>query len=175
VRRIRPPAVEERSVEGVGFTGAEDAAPVVGMDRGLVRGEEPGADPRAGGAEGEHGGEAATVSDSACGDDRNRRYGVDDPRHERERRNGSPDVTSGLPALRDDDVGSGCGGCPRLYRGADGDEHDRIGRTGLGNEISGVAPEEGDDAHLRRQRGGEPLALVPVQPEVDAERPLGLF
>ena len=128
VRRVGPAAVEERAVEGVGLAGGEDALPVVGVDRGLGRGEEARAHPGARGAEREHGGEPSPVGDSARGDDRNRRDGVDDARDERERRDGSPDVPAGFPPLRHDDVGTGRGGGSSLFGGTDRDEHDRARR-----------------------------------------------
>jgi len=72
VWRVGPAAVEERAVEGVGLAGGEDAAPVIGMNRGLRRGEEARAHPGARRAEGEYGREASSVRDSARRDDRDR-------------------------------------------------------------------------------------------------------
>jgi hypothetical protein len=38
---VGPAAVEQRAVERVGLAGGENAAPVVGVDRGFARGQEP--------------------------------------------------------------------------------------------------------------------------------------
>ena len=78
MRRVGPAAIEKRAVEGVGLAGGEDAAPVVGVDRRLRRGEESRTHLRAGGAESERGGETASVGDSAGGNDRDWRDRIDD-------------------------------------------------------------------------------------------------
>ena len=83
---------------------------VAGHAAGLGRGDEPGADPHAVGAEREGGGEAPAVDDAAGGDDRDPvADGVDDLGHERHRGD-LAGVAAGLGALGDDDVAAGLDG-----------------------------------------------------------------
>ena len=60
----------------------------------------------------------------------------------------------------------------RLVRRGDGVRHERTGLVDLLDPRRRVAPEEGDDPDAVLQADGEPLRRVPVQDEVDAERPV---
>ena len=80
---------------------------VAGRGARLGGRDEAGADPHAVGAERERGGEAAAVEDPAGRDDRHPvAHRVDDLGDERQRRD-LAGVTTGLGALRDDDVATG--------------------------------------------------------------------
>src|SRR5262245_3368760 len=93
--------------DGAVLGGGKQRVLVAGNGPGFVGGDEPGADPDAVGAEGERGGEAAPVEESAGRHDGNLCADrVDDLRHERDGRH-LAGVPAGLRSLGDDEVAAG--------------------------------------------------------------------
>ena len=120
---VRPAAVEEHAVEGVGLGGGEDAPPVVGMDLRLPRREEARAHRCADSAEREHGSETSSVGDLRRGDYWHRCHCIDDAWDERECRDGSPHMSAGFPPCAQNDVGARGSRGSSFLRSANGDEN----------------------------------------------------
>ncbi len=105
VRRVRPPHLIEVGVPlCVGLAGVDQQARVFLVDRHLLGQQKAGPEPGGLCAEGEHGRDAAGVSDPTRRDHGYRRHRVHHRRHQWERRHAAPHVPPGLPALGDDDV-----------------------------------------------------------------------
>ena len=118
--RIGPPDLVQVGVPlRIGLGRGYQPAPVVLVDRHLLGQQEPRAQPRGLGAQGEHRGDAAGVTDPAGRDHRHRRHRVHHRGHQRQRRDGTPHVPAGLPALRDDHVHAGRDCPPCLLGTAD--------------------------------------------------------
>ena len=172
-RRLLPAAVEERRQRGRALAGVDDRLLPARMRVRLVRGHEARAEPGPGGAQHERRGEPSPIGDAAGREHRHRGHGVGDGGDERERRDLAPDVPARLAALRDDAVDAGGDGQPRLGGGRDRVQHERAALVTAGDVRGRVAPGEAQDRHTATQADLDPLALVPVQHEVHAERPAG--
>ena len=159
-------------MERVSLAGREDAADVVRVRRRFLAGHEACAHPGRSGAERQDGSQATAVGDPAGRDDGRGSDGVNDYRHERQRRDLAPDVAAGFPALGNDDVDAGIDGAPRLRRVADRERRLRAGRVDGRQVRRRIAPEEGHDPDARIEDGSKPLLLRLLDDEVHPERPI---
>ncbi len=147
--------------------------PVVLVDRHLLGQQEPRAQPRGLGAQGQHRGDATGVTDPAGRDHRHRCYGVHDSGHQRQCRDGAPHVPAGLPALRDDHVRAGRDGPPCFLGGADRVQDNPPGVVDLLDVAAGIPPEKRHDPQPGLESRVKATVLILGQDEVAAERPRG--
>ena len=160
-------AREGAADHGAVFGGADQGVLVARNRARFGRGDEPRADPRAVGSEGEGGGEPAAVEDPTGRDHRDlSTHRVDDLGNERHRGDGSG-VASGLRALCDHEVAPGFDGSERVtdLPAHVGDEHavlvaqlDRVaGDAQPGDEHRRALADQVLDVrhHLGGQRGEE--------------------
>ena len=143
------------------------------MDRHFIGQQKPRTEPGGLRAEGEHGCDSSRVANSTGRNDRDGRHRVDYRRHQRKRRHTTPDVTAGLPTLRNDDVRSRSD-CASGFLGAADRMHDKpVGVVHQVDVAAGIAEDEGHDP----QAGGKGLidstVLIGGENEVAGKRPVG--
>jgi hypothetical protein len=148
-------------------------APVVLVDRHLLRQQEPRTQPRGLRAQGEHRGDAASVADPAGRDHRHRRHRVHHGGHQRQGRDGAPHVPAGLPALRDDHVHAGCDRSPCLLGAADRVHDNATGVVDLLDVAAGITHEERHDAQPGVKGLVKSAVAIFGENEVAAEWPRG--
>src|SRR6516164_5512844 len=141
------------------------------MNRSFGAREEARPDPRARGTESHRGGEAASISDAASGKNGDRRNAVDNRRDERHRGDRALYVTAGLPALRNDRVGTvvdrdsrGIGAWHRV-------QHFRAAAMRRHGQRARLTPEKRNDRNAFGNANRKSLVLRLGQNKVDAERP----
>ena len=174
VRGVGPPDRVQVGVPlRIGLYRRYQAAPVVLVDRHLLGQQEPGAQPRGLGAQGEHRRDPASVSDPAGRDHRHRRHRVHHGGHQRQRPDVPPHVAAGLPALRDDHVHAGRDRAPCLLGTADREQDDAPGAVHLLDVVAWISPQERDDPQAGLERLVDATVAILGEDEVTAERPRG--
>ena len=142
------------------------------MDGSFFRSEESGADPRAGGSEGEHGRETSPISDASCRHDRGRSNRIDHARDQAKGSHLSAHMSACLPALRHNDVHSSLDGLPRIGGVWRRMEDHRSSLVNASDQRGRIAPEQGDDRNTFLKTGSQSLLLIKSQVQIDPERPL---
>ena len=148
-------------------------APVVLVDRHLLRQQEPRTQPRGLRAQGEHRGDAASVADPAGRDHRHRRHRVHHGGHQRQGRDGAPHVPAGLPALRDDHVRARRDRPPCFLGGADRVQDNPPGVVHALDVAAWITHEKRDNAQAGVKGLVEATVTIFGENEVAAERPRG--
>ena len=170
MRRIRPAAVEQRRVFGIGCGGGYQHFFEFLMGPGFACRQEAGSQPYALGAERERGAHAPRIGDSTGRHDRNAGHRIANQGHHHHGGNSGPDVSSGFDTLCDKDVGAVPGGATRLFRRANGLNDQCAAILGLTYVGSRVAPEKGNRLQAFRERNLETLVLVEGHREVHRDR-----
>jgi len=174
VRGVGPPDRVQVGVPlRIGLYRRYQAAPVVLVDRHLLGQQEPGAQPCRLGTQGEHRGDAASITDPARRDHRHRRHRVHHRWHQRKCRDGAPDVPAGLPALRDDHVHAGRDGPPCFLGRAHRVHDDAPGVVDLLDVAAGITQEKRHDPQAGVKGRLKATVTVFGENEVAAERPRG--
>ena len=166
VWRVRPAAVEQLGVDGVRLPRLDEQPPVVVVDVGLVREQEPRADPARHGAQRQHRCQTAAVCDAAGGEHGQRVDRVHHRWHQGQRGDGTLHVAAGLPPLRHHRVDPGVSRPTRLYRRRD-HVHVRCTCGVYGSDVRrGISPRRGHDTDAFVQARPHPAVLGPLQHEV---------
>ena len=170
--RIRPPDLVQVGVQlRIGLGRGYQPAPVVLVDRHLLGHQEPRAQPRGLGAQGEHRRDSAGVTDPASRDHRHRRHRVHHSGHQRQCRDPTPHVPAGLPALRDNHVHAGRYR-PPCFLGAPDRVHDNP--PGVVHRLditAGIPPHKRDDPQAGLKGRLKAAVMIFGENEVAAERP----
>ena len=157
----------------IGFGRGYQPAPVVLVDRHLLGQQEPRAQPRGLGAQGEYRGDSASVTDPASRDYRHWRHGVHDSGHQRQRRDAAPNVPASFPALRNNDVDSAGDCLPCFLGAADRVHNDSPGVVHRLDVAAGVPQHKRDDPQAGVKGLVKATVMIFGENEVAAERPRG--
>ena len=129
----------------------------------LLASEKSSADPCARGAECEHGGEPATISNAAGRNHGSRADRIDHRGNKGQSGNRAADMSACFPALRYNYVHSALNR-PVCHIGrGDSVQHDSARVLGTARQSTRLAPEEGDNRNLFREAHVQPFVLRKLQ------------